>query len=495
MTTSPEESDRGPDFDPVAEEATELEGPRREKSAEFEIAGAESGGEMLGAMDPANQSLADALRLSYRVLQLAILGLAVVFLFSGFQTVRENSTGVRTLFGRVVGEGSDAAIGTGLQPFWPYPVGEIVTVPLKRTVQVDRAFFPNLRAPRGAGTMQDQSLDQATESADATRPIRPGPQGDGSLILRGGDLAHCRMTAEYSIDDPVAFLTRFTAEDADEVVRMALERATVHVAASLTLNDFIDDREAGSRRVRDLAQETLRGIDSGIRLGVVSVTDRVPPLAVRKSVQGVQSARERAKIAVEVARRESATILDDAAGAAAFDDIVSMIGRYENAISLGDDEEADRVLAEIGARFDEGDIGGDAAATLTRAKAYRSMIDSGIGTFARRVQSLSASYRENPSQLVRQLWLDAYREVLEGPDVEVLSAPPGLGGLALRMKSSADIASSRRDNALERRTRESLSELDLGSWQLGSRQIVIDRSGRRLERDASGGFGRQESGQ
>jgi hypothetical protein len=225
------------------------------------------------------------------------------------------------------------------------------------------------------------------------------------------------------------------------------------------------------------------------------VTDRVPPLAVRKSVQGVQSARERAKIAVEVARRESATILDDAAGAAAFDDIVSMIGRYENAISLGDDEEADRVLAEIGARFDEGDIGGDAAATLTRAKAYRSMIDSGIGTFARRVQSLSASYRENPSQLVRQLWLDAYREVLEGPDVEVLSAPPGLGGLALRMKSSADIASSRRDNALERRTRESLSELDLGSWQLGSRQIVIDRSGRRLERDASGGFGRQESGQ
>ena len=480
-----------PEFEAVAEESVEVEAPRREKSAEFELADGEGGG-MVDAMDPANQSLGDALRLSYRVLQFAILGLAVVFLFSGFQTVRENATGVRTLFGKIVGDGSDAAVGSGLQPFWPYPVGEIVTVPMKRAVQVDRAFFPNLRRQTVEG-MRELSLEDATESAQATKPIRPG--GDGSLVLRGGDLGHCRITAEYSIDDPVAFLTRFTAEDADEVVRMSLERAAVHVAASLTLTEFIDDREAASREMKELAQQTLRTIDSGIRLSTVSVTDRIPPLAVRKSVQGVQAARERAKIAVEVARRESATILDDAAGAAAFEDIVALIGDYETAISLGDDAEADRVLDAIGARFDAGDIGGDAATTLTRARAYRSMIESGLGTFARRVDSLSASYRENPVQLVRQLWLDAYREVLDGPEVEVLSAPPGLGGLALRMKSSADIASSRRDSALDRRTQESLMDLDLGSFQLGSRQISIDKAGRRLQRDASGGFGREGAGQ
>ncbi len=493
MTTPSEDANKDPEFVAVTEESEEAGLPRREKSAEFDVSATREDG-ILDAMDPANQSLADALRLSYRVLQLAILGLAVVFLFSGFQTVRENSTGVRTLFGRVVGDGSDAAIGTGLQPFWPYPVGEIITVPMKRTVQVDRAFFPSLRARTGAESFQEVSLDQATDSADVTKPIRPGPAGDGSLILRGGDLGHCRMTADYSIDDPVAFLSRFTAQDADEVVRMAMERAAVHVAASLTLAEFIDDREAASRRIRDLAQETLRGIDSGIRLAGVSVTDRIPPLSVRKSVQGVQAARERAKIALEVARRESATILDDAAGRSAFDDIRRLIGDYETAISLGDEEEADRVLASIGNRFDATDIGGDAAATLTKARAFRSMVDSGLGTFARRVDSLSASYRENPAQLVRQLWLDAYREVLEQPDVEVLSAPPGLGGLALRMKSSAEIASGRRDSALERRTRQSLSELDLGSWQLGSRQILIDKAGRRLQRDASGGFGREESG-
>lgn len=325
-------------------------------------------------------------------------------------------------------------------------------------------------------------------------PIRPGPEGlgDGSLILRGGDLGHCRMVAEYTVEDPVEFLRRFSPEQADEVVKIAIERATVRTAAQLTIGQFIDDRDATTRTIRDLAQDDLRGLDSGIRIAALTVADRIPPLAVRKSVENVQRARETAKISVEVARRNGATILDDAAGRAALDDIIALIGRYENAITLDDLEEADRIMAEIGARFDLEDIGGEAATILTRARAYKSMIESGLGTFARRVDSLAASYRENPRQLVRQLWLEAYREVLDGPEVEVISAPPGLGSLALRMKSSMDISTARRNSALDRKTAESLKDLDLGRWQLGSRQIMIDRAGRRLNQDAGAGFGRAE---
>ena len=39
------------------------------------------------ALDPANQSLRDALRLSFRVLQLVMVVLVVVFLFSGLKTI------------------------------------------------------------------------------------------------------------------------------------------------------------------------------------------------------------------------------------------------------------------------------------------------------------------------------------------------------------------------------------------------------------------------
>ena len=211
---------------PVMEEQEERDAPRREKSAEFEVDGGDPT-QFRDALDPANQSLADALKLSYRVLQLAILALAVIFIFSGFQTVRENSTGLRTLFGRIVGEVGDQQVGPGLQVFWPYPVGEIVTVPLKRTVEVNNAFFPMLRAQGGA----EQSIDKAIENASVDRPIRPG--GDGSLILRGGDLAHCRVSADYTIEDSVAYLERFTPEQADEVVRMAIERASPVAATQL----------------------------------------------------------------------------------------------------------------------------------------------------------------------------------------------------------------------------------------------------------------------
>src|ERR1043165_2421282 len=84
-------------------EAMEEESPRRAASARF-IVDTQVGSEaaMRDAMDPANQSLAEALRLSFRVLQAVILVLIVLFLASGFQTVQEGQSGVRTVWGKIV---------------------------------------------------------------------------------------------------------------------------------------------------------------------------------------------------------------------------------------------------------------------------------------------------------------------------------------------------------------------------------------------------------
>ena len=81
------------------EGADESNAPRREASAQFEVAATVAAEvAMRQAMDPANQSLGEALRLSYRLLQVAIVGLLITFLFSGFQTVQEGMSGVRTIF-------------------------------------------------------------------------------------------------------------------------------------------------------------------------------------------------------------------------------------------------------------------------------------------------------------------------------------------------------------------------------------------------------------
>ena len=486
-TPNPEERPDSEEFkNGVQEEELELDdSPRRDKSAEFAVAeeaGTEA--EMRRAMDPANQSLTEALRLSFRILQFGILALAVVFLLSGFQTVSENSTGVRTFFGAIDGDGDSAQLESGLQPFWPYPVGEIITLPLKRNVRVDSAFWPKLASDQ-------MTIDQATDAAAVTSPLRPG--ADGSLMLRNGDLAHARIEAEYEIDDAVGYLGRFNSEQADKVVKLALERASVQVAAKSTLNSFLEERDEATRAIFEDAQDMLDDIGSGIRLTNVSVPERIPPLAVRKAVQGVQQARERAKTALEMSRSDAASTIAQAVGSTAFPDLIRLIGEYEAQLSLGDNDAAEAVLSQINTRFESEDITGTAADTITQARTYRSMIESTLGNDARRLAGLVPAFEENPDQLIRQLWLDAYRSVLSGPEVEVFSAPPGMGNLGLRISSSQDVSTARRDAAVERRKIETAKGLfNAQQWQLGSRQITYDRAGRRLNREATGGFGRKE---
>ena len=110
---------------PAAMRPLEVEAPRRAASARFEVAGRDDlrgSMDMRDALDPATQSLGDALKLSYRILQAGIVALCVVFVFSGFQSVPEGSTGIKTLFGAIAGgdESGDAQVQPGLQPFWPY---------------------------------------------------------------------------------------------------------------------------------------------------------------------------------------------------------------------------------------------------------------------------------------------------------------------------------------------------------------------------------------
>jgi len=463
-------------------EESPLEEVRRAASAEFD-AGGETGGAVAlrDAMDPANQSLGDALRLSYRVLQLGILALIATFIFSGFQTVREGSIGVKTLFGGIVGTPGDEALPPGLHPFWPYPVGQIVTVELNRPVEIDKAFWPQYR--RGATT-----LEEATDAADLSKHLQPGT--DGSLLTADGDLAHLQLQAEYVVEDPVSLLRTLRPEMVPVVVQRAIERGAVVAAATFTLNELTELREQPTLAIRDAAQQVLDELGCGIELASVTAPMRIAPLAVRKSYAQVQTQRERVKTAVERARQQAATMLTAAAGPAASGELIRLIIEYENALTLGDDAAADEVLGRIGERFAAGDVGGEAAMIVARAEAAISARRSMLAKEVRRLEGLLPAYRENPRQLVRQLWLDAVRSVLEDEEAEVFSVPHALAAIDLAVDSSPDVMQLRRRRELERKKAEAdAAALGLQPFSLDSRSIMIDQAGRRLERDASGGFG------
>ena len=101
----PDQSNQAPDSDvPIEQTPMEVEEqPRRAASAEFEV-DTEIGSQaaLREAMDPANQSLANALRLSFRVLQAVIVVLVAMFLISGVKIVKQGQSGVMLRFGAVV---------------------------------------------------------------------------------------------------------------------------------------------------------------------------------------------------------------------------------------------------------------------------------------------------------------------------------------------------------------------------------------------------------
>ena len=254
------------------------------------------------AMDPANQSLGDALKLSYRLLQFAILGLLVTFLFSGFQTVKEGFSGVKTVFGRVVG---DEALSPGLTPFWPYPVGEITAFEVRRPVELRADFWPR-------ASNKNLTVEAQIEAADGTQPLRPGI--DGSVITGDGDLAHLQLTAEYAVEDPVRFLQAIDLEQADQLVRVALQRGVVVAGSRMSLSELIDQREQPVAAIQAEAQRVLDGMQSGIKLARVALPERSAPFAVRNELGRVQKNREDAKTAVDRARQDATKMLVEAAG-------------------------------------------------------------------------------------------------------------------------------------------------------------------------------------
>jgi regulator of protease activity HflC (stomatin/prohibitin superfamily) len=461
----------------------EPEQPRRGASAQFNVAETSNQQAALRqAMDPANESLAEALRLSYRVLQVAILVLVVVFCFSGFQSVSEGQTGVKTVFGAIVGEPGQEQVRPGLQPFWPYPIGEVVLVDQKRVVELRREFWPKLKPGQ-------TTIEQATQTADKADLLRPA-MDSGTVITGDGDLAHVQVTAEYSVDDAVRLLGELDPASADVLVRSVLMQATVQTAAQFTLTELLESRDQPAQALRTLAQESLDRLKCGIQLTSVTIPQKIAPLAVRNIFQKVQEARERGKTLVEQAQQDANRTLVGIAGPEN-GVLLALIGDYESQLTRGDIVAADAAMDRIGAALEGPTAAGEVSQIIARAQAHQSALSSHLANEARRLKGLSGSFRDNPTQLVRQLWLDALRETLDNSLVEVFSLGSGATGVKLAITSSPDIMQERRQSEIDVRKRQNALETAGGrSVELGTRLIMDGKPGRKLSQDASKGFGR-----
>ena len=294
--------DRPDDFDPIQGVPVEEEAgdeaaapPRRAASAEF-VVDTRVGSEALlrEAMDPANQSLAEALRLSFRVLQVVILVLVVLFVFSGFQTVDEGQSGVLLRWGKILTvrrprarSSRDSSSASGRIPR---------ASSCCSSDRIARSTSATRSGPRCAGR---HSIEAAISAATVNERLRPGPRRLGPARARRRHRAHPARGRRTTSTIPSRFVDCVeNTPRREQSRRRHARRARASSGRPCTSrrrgrsrNSSTSPTAARTSFAR-LAQEVLDGVDSGHSRASTSRrrSIRRPALAIKKAYGDLQEA-------------------------------------------------------------------------------------------------------------------------------------------------------------------------------------------------------------
>lgn len=252
--------------------------------------------------DPGREALADALRVSFRLLLWTMALIAVAYMLSGVFIVQEHQRAYVLVFGKVTGIGAERVKGPGLHWTWPKPIAEIVRVPAERiqSIEIDTLWF-------------EETPGTAWEPG--RRPTHPSlrPDRDGYVLTGDANIIHARWSLRYTVRDPEIFL--FGVADAETILRKEMDRAATLVAQQWTVDRVLRrDIEGFRAAVDQILRDRLHLNPIGFqihRLDLIAVT---PPGQVAAAFEAVIEAEQERSRTISAARAHSARVANEAIG-------------------------------------------------------------------------------------------------------------------------------------------------------------------------------------
>ena len=434
--------------------------PQSNRAASVRLRGDQSAADAadMARMDTANQSLADALKITYGLLRVAMIVLVILFLGSGIQSIKEGERGIRV----TLGEQIRSNIEPGLSWSWPYPIGEIVRVG-EGTVEmsVAKEFMPNIPGDQSDDAAMQIDIARFNDSST----LKPG--SDGSNITADFNIAHTQWSVDYRRTDHSAFVTNIIPEQERLFMKAAVKRAVVHVLATVNIDDLLkNSSESISGRVRAMAQETLNDLDSGISIDRVVLTRKNAALSLRRKFSSVQTAAQTAGKAREDAMLLRDQMLNEVAGLGN-GILINEINEYERLIELGMTDQAEAQLARIDSILEgrpvemDGEIvqsmvSGEISEMLTQAKSSASNRLSQAIAQLENFRSKQAQFEANPKLMIARDWSSAMGEFLDKDFVSTIVLPRGVSAEML-INNDPDIA---REQDRAKKRREAQEALD-----------------------------------
>ena len=290
-------------------------------------------------LDAAQQSLSDALGVSFAVLKILMGALVVVYLFSGVFLVDEQKEAVRLRFGKTVKNSAGEPIQ--YKPGWhiglPFPLEDNIQIPInEQRITVDQGFWYDI--PEG-------QIDNP--AALARQPL--DPLKDGFLVTGDANIIHLKFVVGYTVSDINAYIQNVGKPDrAEQIVRMAAERSMVIAMASADAKDIIESNYSDEvAQAARLTREILDDLETGLELQQILIDTASPPVQIQASAYQLVSAAEQDRgTQIQSARQEAAETLNGVAGAA-HDELTALIRAYEAAGNTNTPALADALRAEL----------------------------------------------------------------------------------------------------------------------------------------------------
>jgi len=407
-------------------------------------------------LDAAGKSLSEALGISFIILKVIMIVLVVAFLVSGFETVGSEEQAIVLRFGKIRGAGEKRLLGPG--PHWilPYPIDEIVKIPVKTQVNlpIDSFWYFQTQSEILSGQQRpvppDRALEPLRDGYCITRGEKrivvvsangPGSQGGVNAGSDGSDynIVHTKWQLTYQIDDPERFFRNIHVEDfkpgdiyfdvitksITPLLKDIFDNSVVTAMVNYTIDEAVSSRDRIPIRVKGLLQEKLDIIECGIKVVSVQLTRSECPRQVKGAFEASTVASQRSETAVTDARAYAENTLNEAGGPVAF-----ALLKGKKSVSELSEQEQELLWPQLA---------GTAREKIAEARSYRARVVETAKANADYLERLLPEYRQRPELVIHKIYLDAIEQILINANEKfVIQTAKGTKGSQIRVLLNRD---------------------------------------------------------
>lgn len=253
--------------------------------------------------DAGSIALAEALRSSFVIVRILLVGLVLYFLGSGIFTVSSQERAILLRFGQPVRYAGQVELGPGLHWAFPYPIDEVIKMPVAQlqTVTSSVGWF--------AVTPEQEAQDIVPDVGNSLNPA-----AEGYAITGDGNIIHTRAIVRYRITEPLKFFLNHSHGAA--LMTNVVDNALMYAASRYGVDDALRRDVTGFKElVLKRVNELVLAHDLGVTIEPSDIVTR-PPRQVKADFEAVTAAEVERSKTVSEAQAYSSRVVNEARGQA-----------------------------------------------------------------------------------------------------------------------------------------------------------------------------------